>query len=116
MANLACELFGLLFPDRYLRVRYEDLIHAPLDVIERMLIRVSLEAPPSLENAGAGDNRHQLYGNAMRFKPLSPSDLKEDVAWKMALPKGYRRLIVGICWPLSSCYQYSLRRRRPDGQ
>lgn len=34
-ANLACEMFGRLYPDRYLRVRYEDLVQAPLQVIEQ---------------------------------------------------------------------------------
>ena len=28
----------------------------------------------------------------MRFKPLARVDLNEDVAWKTAMPSGYRRL------------------------
>ena len=29
----------------------------------------------------------------MRFKTLSPADLKEDVAWKTAMPRAYRVLV-----------------------
>jgi hypothetical protein len=43
----------------------------------------------------------------MRFKPLALADLKEDVAWKTAMPKPYRRLVASLCWPLLLRYAYS---------
>jgi hypothetical protein len=105
-ANLACEIFGLLHPDRYLRVRYEDLVRAPLKVVGQVLAKVSLDPPVSLDQSEVRGNRHQLHGNAMRFETLSPADLKEDAAWKTAMPKGYRRLIGGLSWPLCLRYAY----------
>jgi hypothetical protein len=105
-ANLACEAFGWLHPRNYLRVRYEDLIHAPRKTIATVLERVSLTAPPDFSAGEATDNRHQLYGNAMRFRSLSLSDLREDVAWKTAMPAMYRPLITGLCWPLYWRYGY----------
>ena len=109
IANLAWEMFGWRHPDRYLRVRYEDFAQAPLTVVGHVLSRVSLEAPVTLKRGEAGDNRHQLYGNAMRFESLSPTEIKEDVAWKTSMPKGYRRLIAGLCWPLCMRYAYGMQ-------
>jgi hypothetical protein len=117
MANLACEIFGLLHPGSYLRVRYEDLVRAPLKVIGQVLAKVSLDPPVSLDQSEVRGNRHQLHGNAMRFETLSPADLKEDAAWKTAMPRGYRRLISGLSWPLSVRYAYTgAEDRRALGQ
>jgi hypothetical protein len=109
IANLACEMFGWRHPDRYLRVRYEDLAQAPLKMVGQVLSRVSLEAPSTLERSDPADNRHQLYGNAMRFGSVSPTEIKEDVAWKTAMPKGYRWLVAGLCWPLCLRYGYGMQ-------
>ena len=109
IANLACDLFGLVHRGRYLRVRYEDLVRSPLKVIGQILARVSLDPLATLELSETIRNRHQLYGNAMRFETVSPSDLKEDAAWKTAMPKTYRRLIGSLSWPLCLRYAYSLR-------
>ena len=111
-ANLACEAFGQLHPRNYVRIRYEDLINEPRKPIATILERVSLTAPADLSPSKAADNRHQLYGNAMRFRSLSLSDLKEDVAWKTAMPAVYRPLIKGLCWPLYWRYGYG-RQRTP---
>jgi len=106
VANLACEVFGVRHPDRYLRVRYEDLVRAPVKVLEDVFAKVSLDPPPTLEQNAAVRNRHQLYGNAMRFGTVSPAELKEDTAWKTAMPKGYRRLVGSLCWPFCLRYDY----------
>ena len=114
VANLVCELFGWRHPENYLRVRYEDLIQTPAEVIEEIFRRVSLIPPVSLEPDNSRDNRHQLYGNAMRFKPLSLTDLKEDVAWKTRMPKGDRLLVRSLCWPLYRRYGYGKKTRELD--
>jgi len=103
-ANLACELFGWRYPNNYLRVRYEDLAGAPRQVIEEIYRRVGLSSPA--DSNEPHNNRHQLYGNRMRFKQVSVSDLKEDIVWKTAMPKGYRWLVGSLCWPFLSRYDY----------
>jgi len=105
-ANVACEVFGWYHPKNYLRVRYEDLVHTPTEIIGGILRKVSLSSPSSLEPTDARNNRHQLYGNAMRFKPLSHADLREDLAWKTLMPRAYRTLTRSLCWPLSRYYGY----------
>ncbi len=77
------------------------------------LNRVSLKAPLSLDPAETRDNRHQLYGNAMRFKILSLAELKEDVAWKTEMPRTYWGLAAGLTWPLRRRYDYG-RVVRPE--
>jgi hypothetical protein len=104
-ANLACEVFGRFYPERYVRVRYEDLIQAPRKTVKEIFGRVPLQSDADLEQAGSGDNRHQLYGNVMRFRPLLLSSLEEDVAWKREMPKSLHR-ITAITWPLAASYGY----------
>jgi hypothetical protein len=104
-ANLACEAFGKLYPDNYVRIRYEDLVRVPRQKIDEIFRRLSLHTVPALDRLGTGDNRHQLYGNGMRFRPFALGSLKEDSAWKSAMPKGYRRL-AALSWPLAAKYGY----------
>jgi len=104
-ANIAGEIFGLLHPKHYMRLRYEDLVRAPQTVLGQIFGRVGLESS-SLDQLGASDNRHQLHGNKMRREPLSLAGLKEDVAWKTEMPRTYRWLVVALSWPLGAKYGY----------
>ena len=105
-ANLACEAFRLRHPESYLSIRYEDLTRSPGKVIRKILDRVSLRLPSKLRHAKPSAGRHQLHGNAMRFGPLSLSKLRQDVAWKAEMPKGYRWFVASFCWPLLRRYKY----------
>ena len=105
-ANLVCEIFRWRHPDSYLRVRYDELVRAPSNVVGRILGRVALSPPTSLLPAELRGNRHQLHGNAMRFKTLSLSDVKEDLAWTTAMPGRFRTLITVLCWPLARRYGF----------
>lgn len=100
-ANLACELFGLFHRRQYVRIRYEDLVHEPGQAIKRILHGKS--SPPA--QLAEGRNRHQLYGNGVRFKPMSLSKLEEDLAWKVAMPERYR-LLAALTLPLAAKYGY----------
>jgi hypothetical protein len=104
IANIACEIFGWLHPHYYTRVRYEALARSPQTVLWGLLEKVSVHAPLTIEPSL--DNRHQLYGNSMRFRPLLLSDVREDLAWKSEMPKGMRWLATGLCWPLGVPYGY----------
>jgi len=104
-ANIACEVFGLLHPKQYVRLRYEDLVRAPQTVLGPIFGRVALE-PSSLDALAVNNNRHQLHGNRMRFEPLSLADLKEDVAWKTEMPRTYCRLAAALSWPFGTRYGY----------
>lgn len=104
-ANLACEAFGLMHPKQYLRLRYEDVVDAPQDVLAPVFGKVAL-SPSSLESLAKYDNRHQLHGNRMRFKLMSVADLKQDLAWKSKMSRSFRWLILVLSWPLIARYGY----------
>ena len=104
-ANLVCELFGAVYPGSYLRIRYEDLVRSPGEIIDTILGRVGLQQRNTEEKPASTDNRHQLYGNAVRFRPASLARLKEDAAWKKRMPKTYRGL-TRLSWPLAAKYGY----------
>jgi hypothetical protein len=106
-ANLACEMFGLLHPKRYLRLRYEDFVAAPRGTVQQILQRVSPGAKWHAETLGVTDNRHQLYGNRMRGRPLALADVKEDRAWEAEMPVSYRRLVSPLSALLRLRYGYS---------
>jgi hypothetical protein len=77
-SNLACEAFGRAYPDQYLRLRYEDLVRAPSEVMQGLVAK--LLPGVSWNPTGIGDNanRHQLYGYRVRARRLSLADIKED--------------------------------------
>jgi hypothetical protein len=33
VANMACEIFGWAYPEQYKRIRYEDLVRSPREVM-----------------------------------------------------------------------------------
>jgi Sulfotransferase family len=106
LANLACEVFGWRYPDRYLRVSYEDVARSPRKAMGDLCARLApgLEWHP--DQIGAYDNRHQLYGNRMRSEGLSLRDVKEDLDWTRAMPGAYRSLVSLLTAPLRRRYGY----------
>ena len=87
VANLACELFGWLYPEQYLRLRYEDLAQAPREVLRELLQRLLPERVIDLSREDDGDNRHQLFGNRLRRRSISLAEVRVDDAWREHLPK-----------------------------
>ena len=105
-ANAVCEVFSLRHPRQYLRLRYEDLTCDPQAAVRDVLQKASLQPPAGFELADIWGNRHQLYGNSMRFKPLTLQQVRQDVAWGSDMPKVLRSLAIRLCWPLSAKYGY----------
>ena len=102
-ANLACELFGRLYPDQYVLLRYEDLARSPTEVLTSLFARHLPGQDWRFDAIGTNDNRHQFYGNRMRSNQLELADIKVDEAWKDAMPATYRALVAP--------FSFFLRRR-----
>jgi hypothetical protein len=107
IANLACELFGRRSPDRYVRLRYEDLARSPGEEMRGLFAKLVPEAEWPAEAIGANDNRHQLYGNRMRGATLSLAEVREDTAWQRDMPRVYRLLVSLLTAPLRWRYGYA---------
>jgi hypothetical protein len=105
VANLSCELFGWLYPNQYVRIRYEDLAGRPEGVVGDLHAALRLEGKP-VTTGTTNANRHQLHGNRMRHKELLLKDIKEDGAWKSDMPLNARRLVSCLTFPLRRRYAY----------
>lgn len=105
-ANLSCELFGLLHRDRYLRIRYEDLAGSPAETFDQMFETLEPGHSYKLADINAHDNRHQLFGNRVRYQKISPSEIHKDIRWQTEMPSGQRHLISLLSWPLRLRYGY----------
>jgi hypothetical protein len=104
-ANLSCELFGLLYPERYQRVRYEDIARSPAESLAALSAALPTqgEATSGTEMHG---NRHQLRGNQSRYEIIKPAEIREDARWKSAMPAGHQTLVAALTWPLRLRYGY----------
>ena len=105
-ANLACEWFGRRYPDRYMRVRYEDLVGAPERTLQTIFAVLDLGPAPTRIGGDAHGNRHQLFGSRVRFKAPSLSDIQPDTRWRREMKRLDRWMISALSWPLRWRYGY----------
>ncbi|WP_159079877.1 sulfotransferase [Methyloceanibacter sp. wino2] len=106
VANIACEFFRRRHPDRYVRVRYEDLASAPDAVLDTIFRQLELGPKPDLGTVGEHNNRHQLFGSRVRFTKLSPTDIRPDTRWRSDMKPLDRWVISALTWPLRWRYSY----------
>ena len=106
IANLACELLGRIYPDRYLRLRYEDLARSPSEAMRDVFAKLLPGSEWRADDVGGSDTRHQLYGNRMRAGNLSLADVKEDAGWQRDMPQSVRALVALLTAPLRWLYGY----------
>ena len=110
-ANLAAHLFGILHPRAYHRLRYEDLVRNPDEVLSALgfFLGVDLAQEAKALKAKQGvPHTHQIAGNSgMRSK--AQLFLKEDVEWKTKAPAWQSALFWLLNWPLALWYGYGRR-------
>jgi hypothetical protein len=106
VANAACEVFGWMYPDQYVRVRYEELSRSPREVMSNLFRDILLDGEYRSECIGSVDNRHQLCGNRMRSQKLSFAEIKEDDDWRNAARPVYLSLVSLLSWSLRGRYDY----------
>ena len=94
------------YPDRYLRLRYEDLARAPDDAMRDLFAKLLPGSEWRADEIGGSDTRHQLYGNRMRAANLSLAEVKEDARWQRDMPRVYRSLVSLLTAPLRWRYGY----------
>jgi hypothetical protein len=106
IANLGCELFGQNYPDRYLRLRYEDLARSPREAMRDLFAKLLPGSEWRADEIGGSDTRHQLYGNRMRAASLSLAEVKEDAGWQRDMPDSVRALVALLTVSLRWRYGY----------
>lgn len=115
--NAVCSLF-LFKRIPVTTMRYEQLVTASRSEIDRSLRRLGLDAGVAADDAQArgtvslGD-AHTIGGNPMRFRG-SEQAVQIDDEWRRAMPRGARRRVTTLTWPLLVHYGYmGPRSRRP---
>jgi len=109
LANLSGDLFGLIYPQHYIRVRYEDLTRSTAKELRMLLERLVPVAHGNLNGAIACDNRHQLHGNKVRLRHLSAADVRQDLTWRSEMPAKYSKFLLPIGSVLGLRYGYGKR-------
>ena len=109
ISNAGAEILGRRAPDKYLRLRYEDFVDRPRDLLGRILALVS-ETPSALPFSGDRtlvlSPTHSVKGNPDRFR-TGPTELRIDDEWKRAMRPRDRRLVTSLTWPLLLRYGYA---------
>jgi hypothetical protein len=95
-----------MHPSAYVRVRYEDLARSPAVVLQTLYERLLPDVQWNFDEIGTSNNRHQLHGNAIRFRQLSVSEVKEDLSWKTEMPEDYLRFVLPVSYLLRRRYGY----------
>jgi hypothetical protein len=94
--------------DRYLRLRYEDLVAAPEETLQRILefAGVGDLAPPfASARVLQASTVHTVAGNADRMRS-GPLEVRVDDAWQDDLRTRDRRLVTALTLPLTTHYGY----------
>lgn len=100
---------------REVRMRYDDLVSAPRNAIERALAGLGVpHSPADLGHIG-GDRvmlgtSHGIAGNPVRFVS-GEITLRADETWREKMPPRDRRLVTAITLPLMVRYGWLPRRR-----
>jgi hypothetical protein len=109
--NASAERIGGRRRDRYLRLRYEDLIRSPRPVVETILLTAQEDAaglPFRKEHSVFLAPNHTIRGNPDRFV-TGLVDLIPDTRWEKAMTPGARRIAALLAHPLLHRYGYDRR-------
>lgn len=105
--NLASEAVGYCYPDRYLRVRYEDICADPPNELTRLLRFAGLpDSVPLIEgrHVDLGVN-HTVTGNPDRFS-VGRVGIRSDRQWINELHSGAKAAATAPALPLLHRYGY----------
>lgn len=91
-----------LAADRRIRVRYEDLVRCPDEIIASITKRIADGRAPECPSSGGG---HSVSGNPMRLDG-NPPRIHLDERWKTALGLKSKILVTGMTYPFLRKYSY----------
>jgi hypothetical protein len=108
--NLASDRIGAAFPDRYLRLRYEEFTARPRESIEAVMRLAGLSGPPPVGEDGSavlGPN-HTVTGNPDRLRQ-GPVRVVPDSFSAGELPRVHAALATALAAPALRRYGYRVR-------
>lgn len=111
LLNGACMEYGRRWPDRYLRLRYEDFVADPRQALERIGELSGENFETLLRDDGRSlrlDPSHLVWGNPNRFDH-GEITIRRDDRWQEGLHRRDRYLVSALTAPLLGRTNYSLR-------
>jgi hypothetical protein len=98
---------------RHVRVRYEDLVAAPEEVMRTALERLGIEIDVGAALAHIAEPRttHTVGGNPTRFSP-GWLQIRADEEWYEKARRRDVAVVTAMTWPLLLWFGYPLRARR----
>lgn len=108
--NAAALAFWADVPDRYLRVRYEDLVGSPRSTFERVADFAGLDPTtlPFLDESSVQlEANHSVAGNPVRHLD-GPVQIRADEEWATAMPHRQRAIVTAVSAPLMRTFRYPI--------
>lgn len=107
IANLSATIFKIIFPKKYLMIKYEDLVLNPLLALKKIenFLKIDLSIQKRIIEKGQNiPLSHQISGNRLRSK--KEIVLRANMEWEQKLSMAYRILICFFLWPFMLFYGY----------
>ena len=117
VVNLISDLMGRAFPDRVVRVRFEDMCSRPSDELDRIGRTFGLDLTDLISKAQGHEPLvigHTLSGNRLRHAGTVRFDSGGGRP-QPPLPRWLEALAILLCGPMMWRYGYRLRGERPSG-
>ncbi len=107
--NAASDAVGRAFPDRYLRLRYEDFVSSPAAALRDVLDLCGLADPPPVDAQGSATlgTNHTVTGNPDRMV-RGPVVVRPDDRWRQQAGRRDRFAATVLALPLLRRYAYGL--------
>lgn len=103
--NLGAEILRLRLPrNRSIRVRYEDFVANPEDVVKSIMSLVGHSYVVPDHGAELMKPQHQIAGSRHRMQ--EEIRIKKDIGWTRQMPRAMRRLFSVLTAPLLTRYGY----------
>ena len=106
--SVLAELFGRAIPKPAVRVRYEDFVARPRQILELVLEHAGVTAGPLPFLTGTSvrlSGNHTVGGNPARMH-TGPIQLRVDDEWRTAMSRRHRWAVNALAWPGMVGYGY----------
>lgn len=107
IGNILLELIKLGRKQKFLLIRYEDLIESPIETLDKIEFFLNTSLAPVKEGIYKRVKfqiGHNIGGNKVRTKKELIFDPAKSI--RSGLPKRYNLLVYLFCWPLLIKYHY----------
>ncbi len=112
--NLGIESLSSSLAGRSLKVRYEDFVTGPRDVLRSVCELVGEDAsqlPPVVDSRVEIQASHTVSGNPMRLE-TGTLEIRPDDEWRTKMKFHQRAVVTALTWPVLRQYGYLSRAER----